>query len=245
MLPPADDIHLPASLFALCAMSAMAFVLAPAFWLRRAAEGHEAGTLEHTVWRFQIYALLATIFGFMIRNILTYSAAQPGDVGAPPPSLWPEPLILCTTALIFSIRRYRRGASVLRGLRQETVHIALLALACALGWAATAFAGWGLSVVLYGNRTIALFLAGTLWLAPSVILYRCLPEPQKRPAPVKELKFHHILWPVMMAYLALLAPLQIQHLLNTEKWQKARSTKVLPLKEAGIMEDNPLPLRTI
>lgn len=115
-------------------------------------------------------------------------------------------LVVLVIALVFGYRHI-----------QETLIFGGL---CALGWFVTISVGWAL-FLLSGDVMVSAFIAGLLWLVPVFGLYRL------RPA---EGRVYHYLWPVLLAYLVLLAPLMIQHNVNSEAWQLRKYEK--PLRRA-------------
>ncbi len=197
---------------ALCYLSAMGVFAAEIVWLfNRAYRDKNAGSLKECVTNWFMRILVACAF-------LSLAHMALGQREIPHISMiFPELSILCLIGALslLPIKERPLPWSDIISKRLPggllTVFIALLTC-CAL-WTLAFATGW-VAVTLLSYFGLPLwmpfFLAGILWNTPLVFLYLKAVGQER----LNGLKFHELLWPVLLAYLLVMLPDIAEHIGN-------------------------------
>lgn len=218
----------PALLYIICIFSAMSFVLSTWEWLYE----NEARTKKFTyfIWNKQFETLVFIMFSSLCVGL--YDFIQTGN-GV---NLYGEVTILILW-VIFSLWNSKKKdlSPNLIPVFGKILGYGLLTL-CAV--VATIMAGYiaffimvltGLFTII-DSQIIAILTACGSWCIPVILLYgRILHSDTPFNEHLRK-GFHHYLWPILFAYIALLCPLMMQDIANSEKWHDMKNTK--PIRRA-------------
>ncbi|MCB1784340.1 MAG: hypothetical protein KDI13_10140 [Alphaproteobacteria bacterium] len=191
-------LSVPPLFYLFCAMAAMGFVVSACLWLVRAWSGLEGADFSKRIWADQLHVFLGVCGLSFFYNF--FQVVEGG--------------VLLAAAGIFAFGAYRAQERVAPALLGQVLAIAKMILLCFAGWAATFLCVYLLSFVfpIFVGALIA--LCG--WLAVVCIFYMRWPSAQR------SMKLHDVLWPVLMAYFLVLAPLQLQQFWLSKEWQDMR-----------------------
>jgi hypothetical protein len=198
----------PIILRALCYLGGMSVFLGTMFWLARLAFGFgNAFSLKETVglWSARILAVLAMLsLGLML-------TAWPGLANKL--SILPEAATLVLLAALFLLTQKEKG---FHGLFFETAKALGVAVLCLAGWAVS----FALGVLMYyvagltqGPPWFPVFATGVLWVAAFSALYAYAHYKNRTGG----LKFHQILWPLLLGFIFVMLPDLLEHLAHSPK----------------------------
>ncbi len=212
----------PALLSLICIMSAMTFVLSAYYWFWLVIRNPEKTevTFSKIIWLGQFYNFLfVMILSIFIGIYDSYMAARPLQIGG-------ELSILALS--LFASSKFQKGKT----LKHIKIVISV-GFTCFIGWGIT-FGLWlAFSQIFKITSVMAkeefdvmiIFAAGLLWNLPIIIMFQKILKNDNMRSHLKGLGIHKFIWPVMIAYLVLLAPLMIQDTVNSEEWKKMENAK--------------------
>ncbi len=229
----AVTFYAPALFVLFFVMAAMALVIAPIFWIYKSCSAHPpAHDPQREVIVFQLRNLAGMLFLSLLANL--WRAAS-GDAG--PLDFLPEAALLGLIVWRFLVHTRGQGDAPARQVRREALRTALLFVMCVAGWAVTFAAGFSIYLISLAFQpgdgqsaaTAAGFLTGGLWIgtvAAAFFYFKArAPDPAEA---MKGYKVHDLLWPVMLAFVALLAPLVVQDFGNSKDFQEMMHSKRPP-----------------
>ncbi|MCB9977011.1 MAG: hypothetical protein H6858_05400 [Rhodospirillales bacterium] len=236
--PAPEPFYLPPFFSAFCVLAAMTMVVAPIVWVRRCYSARPpAHDLGREVFILQFRLLAAVLFLSFILNLVRL-AVTGGSVHLSFYNLLPELLLLG-----FMGWRYLKHTQDTKGapgtrLLTEAGRILRVFALCLLGWAVTFAVGLIVLQVSLpvthdpeASMVAAGFAAGTSWvLAVTVAYYYRRPALESLPEQAKRYKSYDLLWPVMLAYILLLAPMLMQEIGNSDKFHEMMFSKRPPRK---------------
>jgi asparagine N-glycosylation enzyme membrane subunit Stt3 len=198
----------PMILRALCYLGGMSVFLGTMYWLARLALGKgNVFTLKETVglWSARILAVLAMLsLGLMLLS-------WPGLANKL--SILPEAATLILLAALFLLTQKDKGFVGLLGEALKALGVTALCLA---GWALS----FALGVAMYyiagltqGPPWFPVFATGVLWLAGFSGLYAYAHHKNRTDG----LKFHQVLWPLLLGFIFVMLPDLLEHLAHSPK----------------------------
>ncbi len=218
----------PTLLYIICIFSAMSFVLSTWEWLYD--NDMRAQKFNHFIWYKQFETLVFIMFSSLCVGL--YDAIQMSK-GV---NLYGEVTILSLWIIFYLWNRNKND------LQQNLISAfgtilgyGLLTL-CAV--VATIMAGYiiffimvltGLFTII-DSQIIAILIACGGWCIPVLLLYRRILHSDTPFDDHIRKGFHHYLWPILFAYIALLCPLMMQDIANSEKWHDMKNIK--PIRRA-------------
>jgi hypothetical protein len=234
--PAPPPFFLPPFFTVFCILAAMTMVVAPIVWIRKcyseAPPAHDLGR-EVLIRQFRTLAIVL-VLSFLI-NLWRLAEGSPK---ASVTGLLPELLLLAFMGWRYLThtkgtglpKGQRLGAEARRVLRQFGL--------CLAGWAATFGVGagvyWAFLLVTKNDEvsvTAAGFAAGIFWIVAVTVAYFFKRPPVDRlPEQMRRVKSYDLLWPVMLAYILLLAPMTMQEIGNSEKFHEMMHSKRPPRK---------------
>lgn len=211
-------------------------VVAPIVWIRKCYSEvpptHDLGR-EVLVMQFRTLAIVL-VLSFLINLWRLVEGAPKASVNG----LLPELLLLAFMAWRFLVHTKGTGLPKALRLRAEARRVLRQFLFCLAGWAAT----FGVGVLVYQgfllvtkndevSVTAAGFAAGIFWVvAVTVAYYLKRPPVERLPEQMRRVKSYDLLWPIMLAYILLLAPMTMQEIGNSEKFHEMMHSKRPPRK---------------
>ncbi len=217
-----DVYQTPALISLLSIMSAMTFVISSYYWFFSVIKTPRKTTLTFTktIWIAQLYNFLFVMILSIIIGAYNYYVADKalhigGEIG----------ILLLSLLLCYKFNKSKIPTYI------KTLF--LIGTACFLGWILTSLIWLGFSqifkTIFVMERSeyniMTLFASGLLWNVPIIIMFqKILKDDDMRPH-LKGFKMHKFIWPIMLAYLALLMPLAIQDFVNSKEWKKIENHK--------------------
>lgn len=231
----AVTFYAPALFVVFFVMAAMALVIAPISWIIKSCSARPpAHDPRQEVMLFQLRNLAGMLFLSLLANLwrVVRGAAGPLD-------FVPEAALLGLMLWRFLARPHGQEQTPAQRVWPEVLRIAAQFAMCLAGWAVTFAAGFSFylaSLALrpgdgYAAAMGAGFLTGGLWIgavAAAFFLFKArAPDPAEA---MKGYKVHDLLWPVMLAFVALLVPLVVQDFGNSKDFQEMMYSKRPPRK---------------
>lgn len=232
--PAPEPFFLPPFFTVFCVLAAMTMVVAPIVWIRRCySSAPPAHDLGHEVLILQLRTLAVVLVLSFFINLWRLGAGSPKVNGL---SLLPELLMLAFLAWRYVRLTREQGGAASQRLRAEARRVLRLFVLCLTGWAATFGVGAGVYWFFFLatksdeiSVTAAGFAAGIFWIVAVVLAYFLKRPPEEQLSEiVRRKKAHDLLWPVMLAYVLLLAPMLMQDIGNSEKFREMMHSKRLP-----------------
>ena len=217
-----------------CVLAAMTMVVAPIVWIRRCySSAPPAHDLGHEVLILQLRTLAVVLVLSFLINLWRLGAGSPNVNGL---SLLPEVLMLAFMAWRYVRLTREQGGEASQRLRAEAWRVLQQFGLCLTGWAATFGLGAGVYQLFFLatqsdeiSVTAAGFAAGIFWIVAVILAYFLKRPPAERlPEHIRRVKSYDLLWPVMLAYMLLLAPMTMQEIANSEKFHEMMHSKRLP-----------------
>lgn len=202
----------PIILHVLCYFGGMAVFLSTIFWLARKAYGYPV-----------IYSL-REIVGIWFLRMLTgcalFSLGYMVLIGAQEAYILPELSILFLVFALYLLSVKERPMNWRRvfmaDLPREVLKIIYVFLFCVMAWVISLVFGWlvfnGINF-LGGPLWLPIFMIGVVWNVPPLLLYLRASASSR----LDGLKFHQILWPILLAYILLMFPEITEHVANNPK----------------------------
>lgn len=229
----AVTFYAPALFVAFFVMAAMALVIAPISWIYKSCSAHPpAHDPQREVIVFQLRNLAGMLFLSLAVNLWRAATGAAG-----PMDFLPEAALLGLMIWRFLVHTRGQEGRPQSRLWRESARIALQFGLCVIGWVVTFAAGFSIYLVSLAVQpgdgqaaaTAAGFLTGLLWIgtvAAAFFYFKArAPDPAEA---MKGYKVHDLLWPVMLAFVALLAPLIVQDFGNSKDFQEMMHSKRPP-----------------
>ncbi len=234
--PVREPFFLPPFFTVFCILAAMTMVVAPILWIRRcyseAPPAHDLGR-EVLIRQFRTLAIVL-VLSFLINLWRLAEGAPKASVTG----LLLEVLLLAFMGWRFLVHTKGSGLPKGRRLRAEARRVLRQFGLCLAGWAAT----FGVGALVYQgfllvtkndevSVTAAGFAAGIFWVVVVTVAYYLKRPPVERlPEQMRRVKSYDLLWPIMLAYILLLAPMTMQEIGNSEKFHEMMHSKRPPRK---------------
>lgn len=223
------SLSVPPLLFIFCALSAMGFILSTLHWLYQARKTFPAKTLPRKVWTDQIYILVGGTLFSLIHGLCAqfFWGAESNLSG--------EFAILAVVTVAFAFHTHIRKRSIHRAIIRKIIYTALLFLACFSGWVFTFVIGVLSAQVTYiflpptvDPTFSGVIICGLWWFIPVSLLYWRMEKRRAGDPAYGDMRFHHFLWPLVLACFVLLMPLTLQDFMASGKWREIENAR--PLK---------------
>lgn len=211
-------------------MAAMALVIAPLSWIYKSCSvdppAHDPAR-EVAIFQFRNLAGL-TAFSFVV-NLVLFLKGVPGGFF----TILPEVFLLGFMKWRFLVCTRGQGGLPSERLFREVRRIVRQFALCLIGWIVTIAAGAGAYLLLLalGKEVSeaamgAGFALGGLWIGAVVLAFYYFKKRAPNPAAVMEgYRFYDLLWPVMLAFVALLVPLMIHDFANSKDFHEMMHSK--------------------
>lgn len=225
--------YAPALFVTFFVMAAMALVIAPIAWIYKSCSSNPpAYDPGREVFIFQFRNLAGMAFLSLILNIFRFIDGAPGGVL----QFLPEGLLLAFMGWRFLVSSREHEGAPDRKILREAGRIARQFGLCLIGWTLTFAAGFTVYTIVItfgGDGGLAAmsagFLTGGLWIVSVAWAFFFFKKRAPDPATAMEgYRFYDLLWPVMMAFVALLVPLMIQDFANSKDFQEMMHSKRPP-----------------
>lgn len=227
----ADYYTLPTLIYLMCVMSSMSFIVSGNVFLFRVLQGREDNIdgLGRTVLIGQVLSFLSVaLFSFCISfyDFLVNGGAL---------SVYGELLILSVGLVVCALKASDKGSffGIVCGLKSFFYFLCM----CFAGWVMTIGVGISVSRILEfiyvhfglfpGRIVFVFFISGFLWNVPTLVIYRMIRKRYGEGDVLQDVRFHRVLWPVLMAYMVLLFPLMIERNVNSPEWKERQHARPL------------------
>lgn len=230
----AVTFYAPALFVLFFVMAAMALVIAPISWIYKSCSADPpAHDPQREVIVFQLRNLAGMLFLSLLFNVWRFLGGVPEGFLA----FLPETLLLSFLVWRFLVHTRGQAGSPQSRLWRESARIALQFGLCLIGWAVTFAAGFSIYLVSLALQpgdgqsaaTASGLLIGGLWIGTVVAAFFYFKARAPDPAEaMKGYKVHDLLWPVMLAFVALLVPLMVQDFANSKDFHEMMHSKRPP-----------------
>lgn len=207
--------QVPLLFYLVCFFAAASFVVSSWLWFARAYKN--GVSFSSFIWIGQGRAVV--FVAFISLCIGLYDSLQYAS-----PLRWKGEVLLILFWIY--IRSYKEGhtlVSMFRILMRSAAH----GLMCILLFMVSFGAAY-LIFILSHSLMVAVMISAGSWVVPILVLYYRLSKGGAMMAHKKGL--HHYLWPILFAYIALMTPLLIQNIANSEEWNEMKRAK--PMRQA-------------
>ncbi len=223
----------PASMYVLFWMAGIAFAVSTIRWLIHARYAPTPPTTEFKphIWRDQILNIFFVCVLSVIIGIYDhYHYNLPINI------IGECVTLILGTALVAFLSK----TDTIKAIAQFYKRFLSFGILCLTGWGITAAIAYSLYYALQAtipmsndNRLIASFMiTGILWCTAPILIYQKIMKNSELRPRLSGYKAHNFLWPILLTYLALLFPLMMQEIANSENWRKMTNKK--PLRSAQV-----------
>lgn len=180
---------------------------------------------------FQIRLFVCTLLTSIFFNAVKFFLSNTSSTHTP--NILPE--IIIFLFILFGYQRFRdiKGPTFWGDILKQSFKILQAFFICIIGWIITFLVALGVFYFcqfITGNNllnyTISAFVAGSMWNVPVLFLYYKIRNLRgDEPIMLKNVKFHDLLWPVLLAYALLILPLLIQDVANSKGYKEMLEAK--------------------